>query len=314
MRVYKKGRDNPNFVDRVGERHVMDDGNEVEIIECFDATNCTLRYQDGTLLYKKSYSQICGKTLRKPNGRAGHKYINHQGYEVEVLESLDYHKSTVKFNDERATVLYNVSYGNVEKGTISNPYHPTLYDNGYIGVGKYTGKLLDENRHVYKKWQQVITRGCSKSFKEKSPSYKDVTVCKEWKCLQDFGMWYENNCKPHMQEWELDKDILIKGNKVYSPETCCFVPHEINSLFLKSDSVRGDYPIGVSKSKKRFRATLNRKGFAPHLGTFDTPEEAFDCYKFHKEAYIKQIADEWEDQIEPEVYEAMYAYQVEITD
>lgn len=314
MRIYKKGIDNPNFVNRVGEKHVMNDDNEVKIIEYFDATNCTIIYQDGTLLYKKSYSQICGKTLRKHNDRTGHKYINHQGYEVEVLESLSYHKSTIRFNDIYDTTLYNVSYGNVKKGTISNPYHPTLHDSGYIGVGKYTGKTLDENRHIFRKWQQVITRGCSKICKEKSPTYRDVTVCEEWKCLQNFGTWFESNCKPHMKGFELDKDILVKGNKIYSPETCCFVPHEINTLFVKAEKSRGKYPIGVSGDKKRFRATINIKGTGHHIGTFDTPEEAFQAYKIEKEKYIKEIADEWEPFIEPKVYKAMYNYQVEITD
>ena len=109
------------------------------------------------------------------------------------------------------------------------------------------------------------------------------------------------------------KDILIKWNKVYSPDTCCFVPVEINSLFTRTNSKRGKYPIGVcmNKSNGRFLATLKSKKFSK---SYNTPEEAFQAYKEVKENYIKEVADEWKDKINPKVYEAMYNYQVEITD
>ena len=109
----------------------------------------------------------------------------------------------------------------------------------------------------------------------------------------------------------LDKDILIKENKVYSEDTCCFVPQEINALFVKRDKLRGEYPIGVSfhKSRGMLRATLNNK----HLGYFNTVEQAFQVYKQAKEDYIKEVANKWKDQIDPRVYDALVSYQVEIT-
>ena len=117
-----------------------------------------------------------------------------------------------------------------------------------------------------------------------------------------------------MQGWELDKDILFKGNKIYSPETCCFIPREINQIFPKRDLKRGEYPIGVTRKRGKFSAQLSTKDFNKNLGVFNTPEEAFQAYKSAKESYIKEVADKWKDQIEPRVYQAMYNYQVEITD
>ena len=118
-----------------------------------------------------------------------------------------------------------------------------------------------------------------------------------------------------MQGWELDKDILIKGNKVYSPETCCFVPQEINCLFTNCKSVRGKYPIGVTKTVNgKYKARINKNGDRIDLGLFDTPEEAFQVYKIAKELHIKEVADKWRGQITEPCYEAMYAYEVEITD
>lgn len=111
----------------------------------------------------------------------------------------------------------------------------------------------------------------------------------------------------------LDKDILIKGNKIYSPNTCIFVPQKINSLFTKRNSVRGEYPIGVTYSKKnhKFEPQVQGRGW---LGYYDTPEESFEVYKKNKEKRIKEIADEYKNKIPIKLYDALYDYKVEITD
>jgi len=91
-------------------------------------------------------------------------------------------------------------------------------------------------------------------------------------------------------ELELDKDILFKGNKVYSPEICCFVPHVINTLFLNCKKNRGDLPLGVhfDKSKGKYRAEMSFMGEQIKLGTFDTVETAFAKYKEYKGDFIKK--------------------------
>ena len=114
---------------------------------------------------------------------------------------------------------------------------------------------------------------------------------------------------------ELDKDILNKGNKVYSPDTCVYVPQSINSLFTKSDKVRGEYPIGVYKQKDKYVAQLNKgNGKQIYLGSYSTPEEAFQAYKQAKEEYIKEVANEYKDKIPYRLYEALMNYEVEIDD
>jgi hypothetical protein len=119
-----------------------------------------------------------------------------------------------------------------------------------------------------------------------------------------------------VENFELDKDILIKGNKIYSPETCCFVPKEINLLFTKSNSIRGKYPIGVSCRKKdgKFRAQCWVEGKQRFLGSFYTPEEAFQAYKEAKEQEIKRLAKKWRLFMTDECYEVMINYQIERTD
>ena len=116
---------------------------------------------------------------------------------------------------------------------------------------------------------------------------------------------------------QLDKDILIKGNKVYSPETCVFVPQNINELFVKRNIDRGIYPIGVHLNKlnnKYIAQCAQGQGKIINLGCFNAPKEAFNVYKLFKEDIIKQIADKYKILIPQKLYNAMYEYEVEITD
>ena len=118
----------------------------------------------------------------------------------------------------------------------------------------------------------------------------------------------------------LDKDILFKHNKIYSPDTCVFVPQTINNLFTKTNKKRGEYPIGVSYYKRydNYTASMSvmENGIKKHktLGYFNTPEDAFQKYKLEKEKYIKDIAEKYKDKISNAVYNALINYNVEITD
>lgn len=162
----------------------------------------------------------------------------------------------------------------------------------------------------------MLKRCYDKNWKQKHPTYKDCTVCDEWHNFQNFAQWYEENYYEIPGEiMQLDKDILIKGNKVYSPDTCCFVPGDINSLFIKSDEIRGNLPIGVTKEKDKYMAQCqNTLGYKRRIGLFNTPEEAFDAYKKRKEKIIKEIANKYKEYIPDKLYKAMYNYEVEWED
>ena len=114
----------------------------------------------------------------------------------------------------------------------------------------------------------------------------------------------------------LDKDILVKGNKEYAPDKCIFVPKRINNLFINSKTVRGNYPIGVHHDKRynKYIARCNTSNDRKYLGCYNTPEEAFLAYKEFKEAYIKEVADEYKGCIPDRLYKAMYAWTVEEDD
>ena len=245
------------------------------------------------------------------NSRVGEKHKTKQGYEVEIIEYINSLNCIVVFKDNYNTTL-KTTYKSVKEKWLSNPNHPSVYNVGYLGQGVYKKDAI-----FYEYWHSMIRRCYSKKALIKDETYKDVIVCEEWKCFQVFAEWVKQNHNPEtMQGWHLDKDILIKGNKVYSPDTCCLIPQEINKLFTNRQNKRGDYPIGVHKYKKRFVSQIskgdNKK--RSHIGVFDTPEEAFQAYKVAKEKHIKEVADKWKDLIDPRVYEAMINWKVEITD
>ena len=239
--------------------------------------------------------------------RVGETYTANLGYKFTIIKYNNKKSVTIQFED--GTIIENKQYSSIKKGNIKNPNYPSLYSIGFIGIGEYSTK----NKKIYRKWASMFDRCCGVN---NNPTYKNTIIHKNWHCLQDFAKWYKENYKLHMKEWVLDKDILVKSNKVYSPDTCCFVPQEINSLFIKKDINRGLYPIGVyfNKSSKKFIAQISIKKIRKILGTFDTAEEAFQAYKTAKEEHIKEVANKWKELIDSKVYKALINYQVEITD
>lgn len=118
----------------------------------------------------------------------------------------------------------------------------------------------------------------------------------------------------------LDKDILVKGNKIYSTETCIFVPHTINMLFTKRQNYRGKSVIGTSPVNGKYLVQCHLinlktgKSKQKNLGYYNTQEKAFEVYKYYKEKNIKQVADYYREQIPEILYNILYNYEVEIDD
>ena len=255
--------------------------------------------------------------------RTGEKRLNNFGSKMVIASYRTKRDIDVYFPQYNWTAK-NLNYDNFKRGNIKCPYEPRIYGIGYLGEGKY--KIHDKNGKLtkcYKVWHSMLERCYDSKYKEKHLTYKNCKVCDEWLCFQNFAEWYYNNYyEIEGRKMMLDKDILHKGNKVYSPENCVFVPNNINTLFIKNDKSRGEYPIGVSYNKrdKKFSAQCsiynfeeNKKEYK-YLGYYETPEQAFNSYKQFKENYIKQIADCYKDRIPTKLYDALYNYEVEITD
>lgn len=174
----------------------------------------------------------------------------------------------------------------------------------------------DKIHPFYEQWRGMKRR-CSETHKPRNYSYEECTVCDEWLDYDTYYEWAEQNYYEIPGEKVcLDKDILVKGNKVYSPNTCIFVPQRINQLFESSKRSRGKYPVGITPAttSNKYMCRMRRDGKTIYLGSYETIEEAFTTYKAAKESYIKQIADEYIDLIPQELYNAMYNYEVEYDD
>jgi len=245
--------------------------------------------------------------------RLGEKHFTNQGYLVTIVEYFNSRSCSIKFED--GTILQNKLYGDVKNGNIKHLLHPTVCNVGYLGYGMYRAYEKSKLTKCYTIWHSMILRCFSKKYNKKHSSYQKVSVEVEWYNFQNFAEWYYENYNPEiMDDWHLDKDILIKGNKIYSPETCCFVPQEINKLFVKMYGLKRTLPVGVSVDKNKFVARLSKYRVEHILGYFNTPEEAFQVYKTAKEQYIKEVADKWKDQITKQIYNALINYKVEIDD
>ena len=216
--------------------------------------------------------------------------------------------------------LVKTTYQHFKDGKVKSHFTPSVYGVGIIG----NEKTKDENGEIiksYSVWKEMLRRCCYEKFKKTHPTYKDCTVCEEWHNYSNFKKWYDDNYyEIKGEQMALDKDILVKGNKTYAPNTCMFVPQNINNLFTKSNKARGKYPIGVyfNKNKNKYQANCNifnnGKSKLKYLGLYNTIEDAFKVYKEFKENYIKQVADYYKENIPDKLYEAMYNYKVEITD
>lgn len=154
---------------------------------------------------------------------------------------------------------------------------------------------------IYSIWTRMMRRGYSVSFKKSHPTYKNCTVAEEWHRFSNFKSWVET------QDWrgkELDKDILIKGNKLYSPSTCLFVSHHVNSLLHDNAASRGKYPQGITfdGKNKKYRAKVSLNCSSIHIGRYASINKAISAYE---KAKAKIIYDEALNQVDVKIYSAL---------
>ena len=258
--------------------------------------------------------------MPEKNDRTGEHFINKKelgGYEFIIIKYNNNKKVFVQFQDEYKAIV-PTNYQACKNGSVKNPYHPSVYGVGYLGQGEYKAKINGKRTEYYKYWQGMLQRCYDNKCKNKEQTYKDCFANEETYCLQNWGRWFEDNYyEVEGETLQLDKDILVKGNKEYRFDRMIFVPQRINLLFIKRDSERGDCPIGVSYNKNANKYVAycgTNKDKVEYLGLYNTEEEAFKIYKEFKEQYIKQIADEYKDKIPQELYDAMYRWEVEIND
>ena len=256
------------------------------------------------------------------------KYLNDVSYKdcvgkvCKSLNSGDF--KVLKYNDSGNVVIQFletgfetvVQLGNIKNGKVKDPYSPSVFGVGILGT-KYPSEVNRVKTKEYVLWKSILQRCYSDGFKKKHPTYEYCEVGDNFKSYEYFYEWCHKQIGFGVEGFELDKDLLIKGNKVYSESTCVFIPSEINLLLVKREASRGEHLIGVcwSKTHKAFKARVRKnKGKQEFLGYFKTELEAFNAYKTAKESFVKEQANEWKGKIDGRAYEALMNYTVEITD
>ena len=260
------------------------------------------------------------------------KYLNDVNYK-DCLGKVCKSKSSgdfkiLKYNDTRNVEIQFLNTGfemvarldHIRNGEVKDPYLPSVCGVGILGT-KYPSKVNGRNIKEYVLWKSMLIRCYSDNFKKERPTYIGCEVSDKFKSYEYFYEWchsqigFDNDGNGN--PFQLDKDLLVKGNKVYSENVCVFIPSEINLLLINNTASRGEHLIGVSWSKtnKAFKARVRKnKGKSECLGLFTTEIEAFNAYKIAKESFIKEQANKWKSQIDDRAYNALMNYTVDIND
>lgn len=185
-----------------------------------------------------------------------------------------------------------------------------------IGINdrKYPMSVKGKSLKVYTLWRNLLERCYSPKYQEKFPTYIGCQASENFKSYSYFYEWCQNQTGFGQENYHLDKDLIFRGNKLYSEETCLFLPRDLNSLFISRKNGRGSLPIGVCAQGDKFQAEVHCGKSSLYLGGFSTPEQAFYAYKQAKEARIKAQAQKWKAHIDPRAFAALMAYEVQITD
>jgi hypothetical protein len=189
------------------------------------------------------------------------------------------------------------------------PYKTQVYEYVTENGGKRIRKIVFKCEY-YTAWKHMLERCYSKKYLERYPSYIGTSVCSEWLSATAFKKWMEQ------QDWcdkSLDKDIIVPGSKLYSPETCAFVLATTNTFVVARDACRGDYPIGVHLCKPtgRYRALCRNPftGKNEHIGYFSTPEEAHEAWRKRKHELAQLLAGEESDSRVVEALKKRYSFE-----
>jgi hypothetical protein len=189
---------------------------------------------------------------------------------------------------------YNYSYkvraDHLKVGAVSNPYFPTVFGIGYRGIGEFQAAIHGKDTPVYVKWHSMLQRAYCPLYKEKFPTYKEVTVAEDWHNFQNFAKWVDSQEVKDIKNYDLDKDLKIVGNKEYSEAACLFVPAQINAALEKpARGVSG--ASGVYLRDCGYQIMIGRYGKRFNVGFHKDLDTATAMYYKAKADYLIELAN-----------------------
>lgn len=201
----------------------------------------------------------------------------------------------------------------VREGSVKDPYFPNIYGVGYVGVGNYPSTYYKKgsktNTPAYEVWLSKLKNCYGDSVR--SHIYSDVEFCDEWLNFQVFAKWFYEQTKVYGKGGFVDKDLLFLGNREYSPQTCCYVPPAVNSLFSgSSGNISG---VHWCNTKKKWVAQIQRgeltaqgKKKQSYLGMFDNKEDADRVYYAAKLEHVKVVALRYQELLPEKLFYKLY--------
>ena len=165
--------------------------------------------------------------MKRNENLIGTSFVTNEGYSITVIDYINKNNVLISFDCRPDYQVWSTSE-NIKKGELKFPFKPTVYERGYYGVGVYTSRINNKKTPQYVKCFSMFNRCYDERVHEKQPKYIGCEVSKEFWNFQNFAQWYDKKIYQCSYPLELDKDLLIEGNKIYSPSTCCFIPKEIN--------------------------------------------------------------------------------------
>lgn len=241
----------------IGEISYNNQNLQMKVVGYRNSMDIDIQFEDGTIVKNRTYDSFKKGAIKNKNqiyhnntynknkeSRIGEQKYNKKGFLMKIIEYKGSENIIVQFNDNNKTQV-KTRYNLFRDGDVKYPYEKTL-----LGVASVGGTNIWENgkhKKSYKVWSSMITRCYSKKYHKRQPTYKDCEVCKEWLCFENFEKWFnENYYEIKNEKVCLDKDILVKNNKIYSPNTCCFVPQAINNYYKCNNNYNKEY-IGIRK-------------------------------------------------------------------
>ena len=240
----------------------------------------------------------------------GNRFRTKHSGDCQIISMTSRKDITVEFEDGYRTTC---TLANLKAGAVLNPFHPKIYGVGFMGDGDYKAKINGVIHPFYDAWRGALRRSYDIAWHKRQPKYEGCSVDERWHNYQDFCKWSDQQV--FEVGYKLDKDLLILDNKLYGPDTCVYLPNELNCIISDRWKER-DLPKGVNrvtdprKKTKLFTANCQRKGRGCTIGYFETPEEAAEVYKKTKESYVKERAEFWKNQISLKAYEALMVWKV----
>jgi hypothetical protein len=232
--------------------------------------------------------------------RVGEIHTTNEGYKVVIIEFFNSYNCTVQFED--GSILNNIQYNNLKLGNLKNKNHKSICGVGFLGNGEF---LRKHNRESYRLWTSMLKKCYDKEYQAKNKYCHGFLVCDEWHNFQNFTKWF--NDQNYMIDNYLVQNIIDPNNKIFEPNKCCFLPHELNSLFAKNYLKMGLYPEGVTYDIASDKYIAYFKGM---IGKYSSEEEAFLEYKNYKENKVKKITEKYKNSITTEIYNVLINYKV----